>query len=154
VRYGELAEALGVVAGDSADVGAIRGAVLALRARKGMVLAADDPDTWSAGSFFTNPVVTLDVATGVPDSCPRYPAESGVKLSAAWLIEHAGMGRGYALAPGAPAAISGKHTLALTNRGGASAADLVALARSVRDRVAGEFGIELTPEPALVGLAL
>jgi len=154
VRYAELASALGVPVGGDADVTAIRGAVLSLRARKGMVLDAADHDTWSAGSFFTNPVVAADVAAGIPAECPRYPAEAGVKLSAAWLIEQAGIGRGYALAPDAPAAISGKHTLALTNRGRARADDLVALAREVRERVQARFGIVLVPEPVLVGLTL
>ncbi len=154
VRYAELADALGVQLGGPASVGAIRGAVLALRARKGMVVRADDPDTWSAGSFFTNPVVTDEVAAVLPAECPRYPAERGTKLSAAWLIEHAGVGRGFALAPDARAAISSKHTLALTNRGGASAEELVALAREVRGRVVEAFGITLVPEPVLVGVTL
>lgn len=154
VRYAELAQALGVPVGADADVGAIRGAVLALRARKGMVLSADDPDTWSAGSFFTNPVVTDATAAAIPADCPRYPADGGVKLSAAWLIENAGIAKGFAVSPGSRAAISGKHTLALSNRGGASAADVVDLARTVRDRVQSRFGIELAAEPVLVGLTL
>lgn len=153
VRYAELADALGVPVGGEADAAAIRGAVLSLRARKGMVLDAADHDTWSAGSFFTNPVVPADVADGIAD-CPRYPAPDGVKLSAAWLIERAGVGKGFALGPGARAAISGKHTLALTNRGDASADDLVALARAVRERVSDVFGIVLVPEPVLVGVSL
>jgi UDP-N-acetylmuramate dehydrogenase len=154
VRYRELAESLGVAVGDEVDVAAIRGATLALRARKGMVLDPGDHDTWSAGSFFTNPVVSPDVAAGIPPECPRYPAEDGVKLSAAWLIEHAGMTKGFALSESAPAAISHKHTLALTNRGGATAADLVDLARTIRDRVRDRFAIDLRPEPVLVGLTL
>lgn len=153
VAYAELAATLGVAVGGSADIGAIRGAVLALRARKGMVLVEQDHDTWSAGSFFTNPVVGPDMAAGLPDDCPRYPAESGVKVSAAWLIEQAGVGRGFAL-PGSHAAISGKHTLALTNRGGATAAEIADLARAVQQRVLESFGITLVPEPRLVGMTL
>ncbi len=152
VRYAELADALGVSVGDRVDVAAIRGAVLALRARKAMVLDPADPDTWSAGSFFTNPVLGADAAVDVPAECPRYPAEDGVKLSAAWLIEHAGVTRGYSI--GGRAAVSAKHTLALTNRGGATAAEIVDLARDVRDRVRDRFGIELVPEPVLVGVSL
>ena len=153
IGYAELAASLGVPVGADAEISAIRGAVLALRARKGMVLVADDHDTWSAGSFFTNPVVTPDVAAGLPDDCPRYPAEAGVKVSAAWLIEQAGVGRGFAL-PGSHAAVSGRHTLALTNRGGATAAEIIDLARAVRAAVQECFAIELTPEPMLVGLSL
>ena len=154
VRYPELARSLGVPVGGEAPVAAIRGSVLSLRTRKGMVVNVDDPDTWSAGSFFTNPVVPASVADALPSDCPRYPAEDGVKLSAAWLIQQAGCGPGFAVSPQARAAISSKHTLALTNRGGATAADLVELAREVRRRVERTFGIPLEPEPVLVGLTL
>jgi UDP-N-acetylmuramate dehydrogenase len=154
VRYAELARALGVEVGDEAGVPEIRSEVLILRSGKGMVLDDADPDTWSAGSFFTNPVVSAQRAAVVPDACPRYPAEDGVKLSAAWLIENAGVSRGFALSPGARAAISSKHTLALTNRGGASAEDVLALARTIRDRVADEFGIVLQAEVRTVGCSL
>lgn len=154
VRYLELAQALGVEVGGQAPVGAIRGAVLGLRARKGMVVTPDDPDTWSAGSFFTNPIVSDETAAAIPAACPRYPAAAGVKLSAAWLIEQAGISRGFGLTDDAPAAISGKHTLALTNRGSARAADVVDLARVVRLQVQQAFGITLEPEPVLVGLSL
>jgi UDP-N-acetylmuramate dehydrogenase len=131
----------------------VRAAVLSLRAGKGMVLDPTDPDTASAGSFFTNPVLTAADAALLPDDAPRYPAGDGaVKTSAAWLIERAGFGRGYGL-PG-PAAVSTKHTLALTNRGGASAADVLALARVIRDGVSARFGIALEPEPVLVGATL
>ncbi|MFL6155513.1 MAG: UDP-N-acetylmuramate dehydrogenase [Marmoricola sp.] len=150
VAYAELADRLGVQVGDRAPAAEIREAVLALRRGKGMVLDEADHDTWSAGSFFTNPVVP---AAQVPEGAPAWPQGDGglVKTSAAWLIEHAGFGRGYG---SATAALSGKHTLALTNRGGASAAELVALAREVRDGVRTRFGIELVNEPVLVGLSL
>ncbi|MHB1067202.1 MAG: UDP-N-acetylmuramate dehydrogenase [Candidatus Nanopelagicales bacterium] len=148
VRYPELAATVGVATGGRADVEEIRAAVLLLRRSKGMVLDEADHDTWSAGSFFTNPVVA-DPA-GFPDACPRYPARSGSKLSAAWLIEQSGMPRGFAL-PGSRAAISGKHTLALTNRGGASAGEVLALAREVQRRVREAFAVDLVIEPVLVG---
>lgn len=153
VAYGELARALGVEVGERAPLADVRAAVLALRAGKGMVLDPADPDTASAGSFFTNPVVDAEVAALLPPDAPRYPAGDGrTKTSAAWLIEHAGYARGFGL-PG-PAALSTKHTLALTNRGGARAADLLGIARSVRDGVHRRFGIELVPEPVLVGASI
>jgi len=126
--------------------------VLGLRRGKGMVLDADDHDTWSAGSFFTNPVVDAAV---VPDGAPTWPAEGGVKVSAAWLIEHAGFGKGYgAELTGGRAGLSTKHTLALTNRGDASSDDLLAVARAVRDGVERVHGIRLVNEPVLVGCEL
>ena len=151
VRYHELARVLDVPVGGMAPVDEIRRAVLALRSGKGMVLDWSDHDTWSAGSFFTNPVVSADVAATVPAACPRYPSDEGVKLSAAWLIENAGFGKGFALSPSGPAAISGKHTLALVNRGGASAEELLALARHIRARVEERFGITLQAEVRTVG---
>lgn len=153
VTYADLASALGVAEGEQVDVASVRGAVLALRARKGMVLQEDDHDTWSAGSFFTNPVISASQATTLPSECPRYPSADGVKVSAAWLIERSGVPRGYSL-PGSHAAISGRHTLALTNRGGATAQEIVDLATDVRDRVREAFGIRLTVEPVLVGVDL
>lgn len=153
VAYPELARTLGIAVGERAPLPDVRAAVLELRARKGMLLDPADHDTWSAGSFFTNPVLTAAAAAALPDEAPRYPASDGlVKTSAAWLIEHAGFSRGFG-APGT-AAVSTKHTLALTNRGGATAADLLALARTIRDGVATRFGITLEPEPVLVGVAL
>jgi UDP-N-acetylmuramate dehydrogenase len=153
VRYAELAAALGVELGNRAPLAAVREAVLRLRRRKGMVLDDADPDTWSAGSFFTNPVLAPEQAASLPPTAPRWPMPDGrVKTSAAWLIEQAGFGRGHGL-PG-PAALSTKHTLALTNRGTARAADLVALAREVRDGVHAAFGIPLEPEPVLVGCSI
>ncbi|MBA8793045.1 UDP-N-acetylmuramate dehydrogenase [Friedmanniella endophytica] len=152
VRYAQLADTLGVAVGKRVPAAEVRAAVLALRRSKGMVLDADDPDTWSAGSFFTNPVLTADRAELLPPEAPRFPQPDGsVKTSAAWLIEHAGFGRGYGMPP---ATLSTKHTLALTNRGGARAADLLTLARCVRTGVADAFGVTLEPEPVLVGCAL
>lgn len=153
VRYAQLADALGVAVGDEADVAEIRRAVLALRAGKAMVLDPNDHDTWSAGSFFTNPIVSVPAAAAIPDACPRYPALDAVKLSAAWLIENSGIGPGHRLA-GSHAAISSRHTLALTNRGGATAVELVDLARAVRASVRAAFGIDLDVEPTLVGVAI
>ncbi|MGO4256182.1 UDP-N-acetylmuramate dehydrogenase [Marmoricola sp. RAF53] len=149
VKYAELAARLGVEPGGRAPARDVREAVLALRRGKGMVLDAADHDTWSAGSFFTNPVVAPDL---VPDGAPAWPQPDGTaKTSAAWLIEQAGFGRGYG---NDRAALSGKHTLALTNRGGASSADLLALAAEVRDGVRERFGITLVNEPVLIGCAL
>ena len=153
VRYPELARRLGVEPGERARLAAVREAVLALRAAKGMVLDPADPDTASAGSFFTNPVLDADAAAALPADAPRYDAGgSRVKTSAAWLVEHAGFARGHGL-PGR-ACVSTKHTLALTNRGSASAADVLDLAATVRDGVRASFGITLEPEPTLVGCAL
>ncbi|WP_435769998.1 UDP-N-acetylmuramate dehydrogenase [Nocardioides sp. SYSU DS0651] len=153
VAYAELARTLGVEQGRRAPLQEVRDAVLGLRRGKGMVLDADDRDTWSAGSFFTNPFV--DPAR-LPDGAPAYPQPDGtVKTSAAWLIERAGFGKGYGLErPGAGVSLSTKHTLALTNRGGGTTEELLALAREVRDGVRARFGIELVNEPVLVGCSL
>ena len=152
VRYAELAAALGVPVGATVPLADARSAVLALRRSKGMVLDADDPDTASAGSFFTNPVLSAAEAAALPVSAPRFPQPDGrVKTSAAWLIEHAGFGRGYGRGP---VRISGKHTLALTNRGGATTEDLLALAREIRTGVRAAYGVELVAEPVLVGCSL
>ncbi|WP_413603083.1 UDP-N-acetylmuramate dehydrogenase [Curtobacterium sp. Curtsp57] len=150
VRYAQLAGSLGVTLGDRVDPAVVRSTVLDLRAAKGMVLDAEDPDTWSAGSFFTNPIVSAGFAESLPADAPRWPAGDDVKLSAAWLIEHAGVHRGYALA-GSHAAISSKHTLALTNRGDATAAQVAELARYVQLTVLNRFGVSLVPEPVVVG---
>jgi UDP-N-acetylmuramate dehydrogenase len=158
LRYGELVTALDAAAGDRADPAAVRAAVLNLRARKGMVLDAADHDTWSVGSFFTNPVVTQQrfqsIADGSDRPVPNYAAPDGVKLAAGWLVEQAGFGRGYPDDATARCRLSTKHALALTNRGEASAADVVALARTVRDGVRDVFGVTLLPEPVLVGCSL
>ncbi len=162
LRYGELARVLGAGDGETRPAGQVREAVLKLRAGKGMVLDPADHDTWSAGSFFTNPVVPQEraeqvlaaIRANVGDvAIPTYPAPDGVKLSAGWLIERAGFGKGFP-GPEAAARLSTKHTLALTNRGRATAADLAALARTVRDGVADRFGIGLVPEPVTVGITL
>lgn len=156
VRYGELARTLGVEAGERADADAVRAAVLGLRRGKGMVLDETDHDTWSAGSFFTNPIITPEAAAGLPERAPRFPTDDGrIKTSAAWLIDQAGFNKGFGAEVGqGRATLSTKHTLALTNRGAARTQDLLALARIVRAGVAEKFGITLVPEPVLVGCAL
>src|ERR1700722_19632389 len=155
LRYAELFTALDATAGERTDPAVVREAVLGLRARKGMVLDPADHDTWSVGSFFTNPVVAPDFYQQLADSVdrpvPHYPAPDGVKLAAGWLVEQAGFGKGYPDDLTARCRLSTKHALALTNRGGASADDVVALARTVRDGVRDVFGVTLTPEPVLVG---
>lgn len=158
IRYAELARTLDVAVGVRVPLREARDAVLQLRRGKGMVLDAADHDTWSAGSFFINPVLDAGQLAAfrarlgeAATSYPHWPTDGDTKLSAAWLIEQAGFHRGYAAGN---AALSGKHTLALTNRGNATAADLIALARTVRDGVLRRYGVALTPEPRLVGLAL
>ncbi len=149
VAYAELARTLGLEPGGRAPMTDVRRAVLGLRVGKGMVLDPADHDTWSAGSFFTNPVLDPD---RVPEGAPAWPQPDGsVKTSAAWLIERSGFGKGYG--EGA-ARLSTKHTLALTNRGGATTADLLALARELRDGVESRFRIRLVNEPVLVGCEL
>ncbi|MCS5505579.1 UDP-N-acetylmuramate dehydrogenase [Curtobacterium flaccumfaciens pv. flaccumfaciens] len=150
VRYAQLAGSLGVQLGALVPPTTVRDEVLRLRGSKGMVLDGDDHDTWSAGSFFTNPIVSPAFAETLPTDAPRWPAGDDVKLSAAWLIEHSGVHRGYAV-PGSRAAISSKHTLALTNRGGATAAQVAELARFVQVTVLNRFGVSLVPEPVVVG---
>ena len=157
LRYGELANALGAEPDSRVDPTRVREAVLSLRVSKGMVLDESDHDTWSVGSFFTNPVVPQTeferLRGSVDGHVPNYPAPDGVKLAAGWLVERAGFGKGY---PGeaAPVRLSTKHALAVTNRGGATTADVIALARAVREGVRTTFGIDLTPEPILIGAAL
>jgi UDP-N-acetylmuramate dehydrogenase len=152
IRYPELARALGIEVGQRAPAPEVRQAVLALRTAKGMVLAEDDHDTWSAGSFFTNPLISSAQARTLPPDAPRFNQADGmIKISAAWLIERAGFGKGYG---NGAARLSRKHTLALTNRGGAAAADLLSLAREIRAGVQAKFDIELVPEPVLVGCEL
>jgi UDP-N-acetylmuramate dehydrogenase len=157
VRYAELASELGVEMGERVSVTDARSAVLKIRARKGMLLNPGDPDSRSAGSFFTNPVLSAEqfarLEASVPVPVPRFDVGQGrVKVPAAWLIEHAGFGKGHG-APGR-ARISSKHTLALVNAGGATTADLLALAREIRAGVRAAFGVTLDPEPILVGVTL
>ena len=158
VRYAQLAGALGVPMGTVVPAAQIRTAVLELRHSKGMVLDPSDHDTWSVGSFFTNPILPVDAAAALelPQDAPRWEAalpgragESGVKLSAAWLIEHSGITKGFAL-PGAGAGVSTKHVLALTNRGNATAADIQALASYIIAAVQGAYGVTLVPEPVIL----
>lgn len=153
IRYSELARRLGVDDGGRAPLADVRAAVLDLRRGKGMVLDAGDHDTWSAGSFFTNPV--LDVGR-VPERAPAWALPDGrVKTSAAWLIERAGFAKGFGADVGSGRArLSGKHTLAVTNRGGATTDDVLRLARTVRDGVKAAFGVTLHPEPTLIGVHL
>jgi UDP-N-acetylmuramate dehydrogenase len=155
LRYAELARALDVPPDTRAPLAEVREAVLALRAGKGMVLDPDDPDTYSVGSFFTNPVLdtaTYDTLSERAGSPPSWPSTDGlVKVSAAWLIERAGFGKGH---PGQGVSISSKHTLALTNRGTGTTSALLDLAREIRDGVHDRFGVTLHPEPVLINCAL
>ena len=179
VRYGQLAGALGVEEGTHAPLAVVRREVLALRAAKGMVSDPDDPDTWSTGSYFTNPIVPAAVRASLPEGAPAFAAghaDDGtplVKLSAAWLIDHAGFAKGFGLPDVAPreggpdgrgadgaglaggrASVSTKHTLAMTNRGHATTEDVLTIARAVRDGVKERFGVDLHPEPMIIGTAL
>lgn len=152
ITYAELATKLGIAVGDKAPVVATRAAVLELRRSKGMLLNDDDKDSWSAGSFFTNPIISIDIAATLPESAPRWPVADGrVKTSAAWLIQNSGIEKGQAHGG---ARISTKHVLALTNSGNATAEELVQLAREVRAAVEAKFAITLEPEVNLVGVTL
>ena len=179
VRGEQLRRALGLVDEEPVPLAWVRERILATRASKGMLLDADDPDTHGVGSFFQNAIVTAAVARALPPECPRWPvapdldavtviplasfdgqvplskpaAVSDVKVSAAWLIEQAGIRKGFKL-PRSRAAVSTKHALALTNRGGATAAEVAELARFIQSRVHAEFGLVLQPEPVLVGVDL
>jgi UDP-N-acetylmuramate dehydrogenase len=161
VRYAELAAELGVPAGERVPCADVRAAVLTIRGRKGMVISPDDPDSRSAGSFFTNPVLNADQLARVESAAqarslgpvPRFDAGNGlVKVPAAWLIERSGFAKGYG-APG-PVHVSTKHTLALVNGGTATTADLLALAREIVAGVRAAFGVSLEPEPVMVGVTL
>ncbi|KFI95822.1 UDP-N-acetylenolpyruvoylglucosamine reductase [Bifidobacterium scardovii] len=193
VGYGQLAKALGVEVGDRMETGAIRSAVLKVRAAKGMLedagryaqpamagtkraeqiavavkaqsaqsgsrSAQPDYDRRSCGSFFMNPILTPEAAAVLPEDAPRFDVvlpdgSAGVKTSAAWLIDHAGFHKGFRIDPESKAGLSSLHTLALTNRGGAAAADVAALAKAVQDGVEARFGVRLVPEPVVVGLNL
>jgi UDP-N-acetylmuramate dehydrogenase len=162
IRYAELARTLAVAPGARPPLADVREAVMGLRRGKGMVIDPADPDSVSAGSFFVNPILSSDgfaalraraaERLGNDAAVPEWPEAGGaVKTSAAWLIERAGLHRGYGHGR---AGISSKHTLAIINRGGATSAELVALAREMRDGVRAAFGVTLPPEPTLVGLEL
>ena len=174
LMFEQLASALGVAMGASEPLGAVRDRVLELRRSKGMVLDANDPDTFSVGSFFVNPIVSERFSRTLPAEAPRFPvgdeepprylapgedvpplatSPRAVKLSAAWLIEQSGVRKGFSL-PGSGAAISSKHALALTNRGSATADDVFQLAKYVQAMVQSSFGVLLLPEPTLVGFSL
>lgn len=168
IKYGQLASTLGVPVGDRVPAVDVRQAVLDLRRSKSMVLDNANRNTYSAGSFFMNPIVTAEQAKNLPPEAPQFPVtdhtainqiggdapvvEGLVKSSAAWLISHAGFDKGHGL-PGV-ASLSTDHSLALTNRGGARASDVVALACEVRDGVRNAFGVTLIPEPVFVGVSL
>lgn len=163
VAYDQLARALNVELGTRVSLADVREAVLGLRRSKGMVVDPQDPDTNSCGSFFMNPIVEESLTSALPADAPRYPAgkDGHVKLSAAWLIDHAGFHKGFGMKgqpgeeiAGGRASLSSKHTLAVTNQGGASCADVVALARAVRAGVKHAWGIELHHEPLFIGTSL
>lgn len=164
VQYGQLASLLGVELGTRVPSTDVRSAVLDLRRSKGMVLDEADRDTFSCGSFFTNPIISEEAAAMLPSDAPRFavsdqsramlgvaaPKIPGqVKSSAAWLISHAGFPAGFTL--GGPAALSTKHCLALTNRGGATGEQLRTLARTIQQGVLDTFGVQLHPEPTIIG---
>ena len=152
ITYLELAKKLGIQPGDKAPVVATRAAVLELRASKGMLLSTEDHDSWSAGSFFTNPIVSQQAADALPNAAPKWPLNDGrVKISAAWLIENAGMHKGDEVGG---ARISTKHVLALTNAGDATAADIAELAKRARNQVKEIFGITLEAEVNLIGIEI
>lgn len=178
VRGAQLRQALRLAPDAAVSLRWIRETVLATRAAKGMVLDDADPDTHSAGSFFQNAIVSASFARTLPPECPRWPmavefepvtviplaafdgvvpppvsVQPDVKVSAAWLIEHSGLGKGFRL-PRSRAGLSTKHALALTNRGGATAGEVAELARYIQHRVQSEFGLLLQPEPVLVGVEL
>lgn len=178
VRGEQLRRALALSGDDSVPLAWVRERILATRASKGMLWNADDPDTHGVGSFFQNAIVSEAVARALPPACPRWPVSPDldavtviplasyggmvpmprreapdVKVSAAWLIEQAGIGKGFKL-PRSRASVSTKHALALTNRGGATAAEVAELARFIQSRVHAEFGLVLQPEPVLVGVEL
>jgi UDP-N-acetylmuramate dehydrogenase len=152
ITYSELAAALGISVGDKAPIAATRKTVLELRAKKGMLLNPADRDSWSAGSFFTNPIVSQEIAAKLPADAPRWPTTDGrVKTSAAWLIENSGVHKGDTHGG---ARVSTKHVLALTNAGNATAIDIAELAKSAQKSVYEKFGITLETEVNLVGVSL
>lgn len=150
----QIAADLGVEVGTQVPLADVRNSVLKLRAQKGMLLDPNDQDSVSCGSFFTNPIVSDTFARTLPFDAPKWEDEDDegltVKLSAAWLIENSGIHRGFKLA-GSHAAISSKHTLAITNTGGATAVEILQLAHFVQERVANQWGLTLVPEPNIIG---
>ena len=149
---GQITNHLGEPYGSQLPLQVVRDTVLELRSSKGMVVKPEDPDSVSCGSFFTNPVVSYNKSLEFPEDMQRWsmPGSDDVKLSAGWLIENSGVPKGYAL-PLSKAAISNKHALAITNRGGATGQEIVELARYIQERVASRWGINLVPEPNLIG---
>jgi len=149
---GQITNHVGAEYGSQLPLQQVRDTVIELRSSKGMVISASDPNSRSCGSFFTNPVVSSIKALEFPDEMQKWKMEDGenVKLSAGWLIENAGIPKGYSI-PGSRAAISQKHALAITNTGGASSAEIVELARFIQERVSARWGMNLLPEPNLIG---
>ena len=148
IAYGELAKVLGVEVGKRSKSKQVRDAVLKLRSEKGMVLNPIDHDTWSVGSFFTNPIVAADAS--IPKECPSWVQVDGrIKLSAAWMVENSGHPKGFGINQNAT--LSTKHSLAITNRGKATASDVLELANHIQEKVFAQFGIKLEVEPNLIG---
>jgi UDP-N-acetylmuramate dehydrogenase len=150
---GQITNHLGLPYGSQLPLTQVRDTVIELRSGKGMVVREDDPDSVSCGSFFTNPIVSYEKSVMFPSDMLRWEMRDGThnqKLSAGWLIEHSGVEKGFAL-PGSRAAISSKHALAITNRGGASATEILELARYVQMRVHDRWGVALVAEPNLIG---
>ncbi|MEK9536247.1 MAG: UDP-N-acetylmuramate dehydrogenase [Aquiluna sp.] len=149
---GQITNHVGAEYGSQLPLGQVRDVVLELRGSKGMVIDESDPNSRSCGSFFTNPVVSSIKALEFPDDMQKWKMDDGesVKLSAGWLIENAGIPKGYSI-PGSKAAISQKHALAVTNTGGASASEVLELARYIQERVSARWGMNLIPEPNLIG---
>ena len=152
ITYQELANKLGITVGDKAGIVETRKAVLELRASKGMLLNPKDQDSWSAGSFFTNPIISKEIADTLPADAPRWPTPDGrVKTSAAWLIEKSGIHKGDTHGG---ARVSTKHVLALTNSGNATATEIAELAKTAKQAVQQKFGITLEAEVNLIGITL
>ena len=152
IIYQELADKLGIKVGDKAGIVETRKAVLELRASKGMLLNPKDQDSWSAGSFFTNPIISKEIADTLPADAPRWPTPDGrVKTSAAWLIEKSGIHKGDTHGG---ARVSTKHVLALTNSGNATATEIAELAKTAKQAVQQKFGITLEAEVNLIGITL
>ena len=152
IRYPELQKHVDASGVSTDDLRGVRESVIAIRKRKGMVLDATDPDTRSDGSFFMNPVIPAmqyaDFAERAPEA-PHFPAGDEVKLSAAWLIEHAGFTKGFVHGN---VGLSSKHSLAIINRGGGTAREVAELVRMIQQRVREAYGVEIHPEPNFIGV--